>query len=57
MRPRDLAQVKRHIVWMGGDPVRAQRPQAGLSGATDQRDLAKVKREVVLLAGQQPRGR
>jgi len=53
----DLAQVKRHIVWMGGDPAPAQRPQADPSGATDQRDLAEVKRDVVLHAGQQARGR
>ena len=53
---RDIAQVKRHIVW-GGDPAGAQRPQAGPSGVTDQRVLAKVKRDVVLHAGQQARGR
>jgi hypothetical protein len=53
----DLAQVKRHIVWMGGDPAPPQRPQADPSGATDQQNLAKVKRDVVLHAGQQARGR
>ena len=53
----DLAQVKRHIVWMGGDPGQAQRPQADPSWVTDQRDLAKVKQDVVLHAGQQARGR
>jgi hypothetical protein len=47
----DLAQAKRHIVWMGGDPARAQRPQADPSWVTDQRDLAKVKRDVVQKAG------
>ena len=54
---RDLAQVKRHIRWIGGDPAQAQRPQADPSWATDQRDLAKVKRDVVLHAGRQARGR
>jgi hypothetical protein len=53
----DLAQVKRHIVWTGGEPGQAQRPQADLSRVTDQRDLAQVKRDVVLHAGQQARGR
>lgn len=53
----DLAQAKRHIVWMGGDPALAQRPQADPSWVTDQRDLAEVKRDVVLHAGQQARGR
>ena len=53
----DIAKVKRHIVWMGGDPAGAQRPQANQSRATDQQDLAKVKRDVVLHAGQQARGR
>jgi hypothetical protein len=53
----DIAQVKRHIVWMGADPSPAQRPQADPSQATGQRDLAKVKRDVVLHAGQQARGR
>ena len=53
----DIAQVKRHITWMGGDPARAQRPQADPSWVTDQRDLAKVKRDVVLHAGQRARGR
>jgi len=53
----DIAQVKRHIVWMGGDPAPAQRPQADLSPVTDQQDLARVKRDVVLHAGQQARGR
>jgi len=53
----DLAQAKRHIVWMGGDPGQAQRPQADPSWATDQRGLAKVKRDVVLHAGQQARVR
>jgi hypothetical protein len=53
----DLAQAKRHIVWMGRDPAGAQRPQADPSGATDQRNLAQVKRDVVLHAGQQARGR
>ena len=53
----DLAQVKRHIVWMGGDPALAQRPQADRSRVTEQQDLAKVKRDVVLHAGQQARGR
>ena len=53
----DLAQVKRHIVWTGGDPGRAQRPHADPSRVTGQRDLAKVKRDVVLHAGRQARGR
>jgi hypothetical protein len=53
----DLAQVKRHIVWMGGDPGQAQRPPADPSRATDQRDLAKVKRDVVLHAGHRARVR
>jgi len=53
----DIAQAKRHIVWMGGDPGQAQRPQADPSGVTGQRDLAKVKRDVVLHGGQQARGR
>jgi hypothetical protein len=53
----DLAQVKRHIVWMGRDLASAQRPQADPSGATDQRDLAKVKRDAVLHALQQARRR
>ena len=53
----DLAQVKRHIVWTGGNSGQAQRPQADPSRVTDQRDLAKVKRDVVLHAGQQARGR
>jgi hypothetical protein len=53
----DIAQVKRHIVWMGGDPGQAQRPQADPSRVTDLQDLAKVKRDVVLHAGQQARGR
>ena len=53
----DLAQAKRHIVWTGGDPAQAQRPQADPSWATDLRDLAEVKRDVVLHAGQQARGR
>jgi hypothetical protein len=53
----DLAQAKRRIVWMGGDPGQPQRPQADPSWVTDQRDLAKVKRDVVLHAGQQARGR
>lgn len=52
----DLAKVKRHIRWSGGDPAQAQRPQADPSWATDQRDLAKVKRDVVLHAAQQARG-
>jgi len=56
-RQGDIAQVKRHIRWIGGDPAQAQRPQADPSRATDQRDLAKVKRDVVLHAGQQARGR
>jgi hypothetical protein len=53
----DIAQAKRHIVWMGGDPGQAQRPYADPSWVTDQRDLAEVKRDVVLHAGQQDRGR
>ena len=53
----DLAQAKRHIVWMGGDPAPAQRPQADPSPVTDQQDLAQVKRDAVLHAGQQARGR
>jgi hypothetical protein len=53
----DLAQVKRHIVWTGGDPGQVQRPQADPSLVTDQRDLAQIKRDVVLHAGQQARGR
>src|SRR5215831_4691398 len=53
----DLAQVKRHIRWIGGDPTRAQRPQADPSRATDQRDLARVKRDVLLHAGHRARGR
>ena len=53
----DIAQAKRHIVWMGGDPGQAKRPQADPSGVTGQRDLAKVKRDVVLHGGQQARGR
>lgn len=53
----DIVQVKRHIVWMGGDPAPAQRSQADASRVTDQRDLAKAKRDVVLRAGQQARGR
>jgi hypothetical protein len=56
-RQGDIAQVKRHIRWIGGDPAQAQRPQADPSRATDQRDLAKVKRDAVLHAGQQARGR
>ena len=52
----DIAGVKRHIVWMGGDPAPAQWPQADPAWATDQRDLAKVKRDVVLHAAQQARG-
>jgi hypothetical protein len=52
----DIARVKRHIVW-GGEPARAQRPQAGPSRVTDQQVLAKVKRNVVLRAGRQARGR
>ena len=51
----DLAQVKRHIVWMGGDPLGVQRPQADPSGATDQRDLAKLKRDALLRAAQRGR--
>jgi hypothetical protein len=53
----DLAQVKRHIRWVGGDPAGARRPQTDPSRATDQRDLAKVKRDVVLHAGRRARGR
>jgi hypothetical protein len=53
----DIARVKRHIVWMGGDPAGVQRPQTDPSRVTDQRDLAGVKRDVVLHAGQQSRGR
>jgi hypothetical protein len=53
----DIAQVKRHIVWMGGDPASAQRPQADRSRVTEQQDLAQVKRDVVLRVGQQARGR
>jgi hypothetical protein len=56
-RQGDLAQVKRHIRWIGGDPAQVQRPQADPSRATDQQDLAKAKRDVVLHAGQQARGR
>jgi hypothetical protein len=53
----DLAQAKRHIRWIGGDPVQAQRPQADPSWATDQRDLAEVKRDVVLHVGHRAGGR
>jgi hypothetical protein len=53
----DIAQVKRHIRWIGGDPMQTQRPQADPSRATDQRNLAKVKRDVVLHAGHRARGR
>ena len=53
----DIAQAKRHIRWIGGDPGQAQRPQADPSRATDQQDLAKIKRDVVLHAGHRARGR
>jgi hypothetical protein len=52
----DVARVKRHIVWMGGYPGQAQRPQADPPGIIEQGNLAKVKRDVVLHAGQ-ARGR
>jgi hypothetical protein len=54
---RDLARVKKHIVWMGRDPAGAQRPQPDPARVTGQQDLAKVKRDVVLHARQQARGR
>ena len=53
----DIVQVKRHIVWMGGNPAPTQRPQADPAWVTDQRDLAQVKRDVALHAGQQTGGR
>jgi len=49
--PGDIAQVKRHIRWIGGDPAQAQRPQADPSRATDQRGLAQVKPDMVLHSG------
>jgi hypothetical protein len=49
----DIARVKRHIVWMGGDSGQAQRPPADPSRVSDQQDVAKAK----LHAGQQARGR
>jgi hypothetical protein len=53
----DIAQAKRHIVWMEGDPGQAQRPYADPSRVTDQGGLAQVKRDIVRHAGQQARGR
>lgn len=51
-----LAQVKRHLVWPGGDPG-AQRPQADTSSLTDQNDLARVKRYIASRAAEQAQGR
>jgi ABC-type glycerol-3-phosphate transport system substrate-binding protein len=57
IQQEEIAQVKRHIVWIGGNSGQAQRLQADLSRVTGQQDFAKVKRDIVLHAGQQARGR
>jgi hypothetical protein len=54
---RDLAQVKRDVMWRAVERTRARQPQMDISRFTDQGDLARVKREVARNAAERARGR
>jgi hypothetical protein len=43
---RDLAQVKRDVMWTAVERTRARQPQTAISRGTGQGDLARVKRDV-----------
>jgi hypothetical protein len=54
---RDLAQVKREVMWKAAERSWAEQPQMGTSRFTDQGDLARVKRDVARRAAERAPGR